>query len=32
MAKEAEALEFKAAIVEGNFYDAEGVKLKKRVF
>jgi large subunit ribosomal protein L10 len=26
MAKEAEALEFKAAIVEGNFYDAEGVK------
>lgn len=27
MAKEAEALEFKAAIVEGNFYDAEGVKV-----
>ena len=26
MAKEAEALEFKAAIVEGNFYDAERVK------
>lgn len=26
MAKEAEVLEFKAAIVEGNFYDAEGVK------
>ena len=26
MAKESEALEFKAAIVEGNFYDAEGVK------
>lgn len=26
MAKEAEALEFKAAVVEGNFYDAEGVK------
>ena len=26
MAKEADALEFKAAIVEGNFYDADGVK------